>query len=377
MSRSEKIRILHITFNMAIGGTEQVIKQLVENTNKEQFEVSVCCIDGEMGALGQALVEQGIPIINFERSPKGLDFSVVSQLRAYVKEQEISLVHCHQYTPYVYGLLAVLGTRVKVIFTEHGRFYPDRFHWKRLILNPLLSLFTDNITAISSATAQAMSRYENFPKRKIQVIYNGIRHKVDKNVEGFGKEIRKELQIPECATVFGTISRLQPIKNQKMMVAAFAQSLKQNANLFLLIVGDGPERKALEAQVSQLNVGKNVIFTGFKVDPKPYFSAIDIFLLSSLSEGTSMTLLEAMANSKAAIVTRVGGNPEIVEHNTTGFITQSDDANEFSNAISTLANDLDKAKRFGEAGKRRFNEQFSIEKMIQQYESSYRKLTQS
>ena len=362
-----KTNILHVTFDMAIAGTEQVIRQLVENTDKQRFNCEIMCIDGKVGELGQLLAGKGFKLHTLKRKSSGLDFDLIKQLRAFVKEHNIQVLHCHQYTPYVYGLFASFGTKAQVIFTEHGRFYPDSYKWKRMLLNPVLSLFTSHITAISKATTEALVKYENFPRRKVQVIYNGI----NVDTESFKDEdsLKAELNIPEGARVLGTISRLDPIKNQPMMIEAFSEVLQSHPNTYLLIVGDGPERNKLETLCQILKVQDKVIFTGFKVNPQRYFNIIDIFLLSSLSEGTSMTLLEAMAFKKPAVVTDVGGNPEIVVDRETGLVTPSNDNISFCNSIKFLLESPEISQFYGHNAYLRFEKKFSAETMAQNYQN--------
>lgn len=361
-------KVLHITFDMAIGGTEQVIRQLVENTDPKQFTPSIICIDGNIGALGQQL-QQNIKI-NYLTRQTGFDWQLIIQLRKHIKEQNIDIVHCHQYSPYIYGLFSAIGTGTAVIFTEHGRFYPDTYKWKRYLINPILSLFTDHIISISEATKEALVRYENFPKRKIRVIYNGL-HKNDKQ-ELCTDQIKEDLNLKDDTIIFGTISRLDPIKNQKMMISAFQLAKGKCPNIKLLIVGDGPMRLELETHAKNIGVDGDVIFTGFITNPQSYFKLIDIFLLSSLSEGTSMTILEAMAFSKPCIVTDAGGNPELVINKETGLVTKNNDSMGFSEAISSLARDAKKRKSLGHNGKSRFLKLFTEQHMVNAYQSTYR-----
>lgn len=365
----KKTKVLHVTFDMAIAGTEQVIRQLVENTDPERFECAIMCIDGKVGELGQLLADKGFKLHTFTRKPSGLDFDVIKQLKQFVKDNDIDVLHCHQYTPYTYGLFASFGTKAKVIFTEHGRFYPDSYKWKRMLLNPILSLFTDHVTAISKATAEALIKYENFPRRKVQVIYNGI----NVDTESFKDDgtLRKELNIAEDAKVLGTISRLDPIKNQPMMIEAFAEVLNTHPNTILLIVGDGPERNKLESLCQTLTIQDKVIFTGFKVNPQRYFNIIDIFLLSSLSEGTSMTLLEAMAFKKPSVVTNVGGNPEIIIDGETGLVTPTKNSIAFSQAIEKILGQPALASELCIQAHNRFKDKFTANVMIKDYEKSY------
>ncbi len=366
-----KQKILHVTFDMEMGGAEQVIRQLVENSDKSRFESIVLCLDGKVGVLGKEIEKKGFKTLNFHRSP-GLDRALIRKIRAYIRDENIDVVHCHQYSPYIYGLLASFGTSAKVIFTEHGRFYPDSYKWKRYLLNPFLSLFTDEVICISKATADALVKYENFPKRKVKVVYNGIKDKQIKLTDDELNIIKKELGITETNIVMGTISRLDPIKNQKMMITAFEKVLGTQPNAKLLIIGDGPERVNLEKHTEALGLEESIIFTGFIVNPQRYFGLMDIFLLPSLSEGTSMTLLEAMAFSIPCIVTNVGGNPEIIENNDSGLVVPNDDAKSLSEAMLSLNTNKELAIRLGDNGNKRFQSFFTIENMVNAYQHIYK-----
>jgi len=134
MKDTEKpIRILHITHEMAIGGTQQVINQLITNLDSQRFDCEIACIDSEVGELGEKLQNLGTKIVVFQRG-SGFDFNLIRQLKALIKLEKYDVVHCHQYTPYVYGIFASLFSKSKVVFTEHGRFHPDGYSWKRRVV---------------------------------------------------------------------------------------------------------------------------------------------------------------------------------------------------------------------------------------------------
>lgn len=356
--------VLHLTFNMGIGGTEQVIFQLISALTKKGVSSEIVCIDGHVGAIGEKLQALGVKIHILQRSG-GVDRSLISALRDLIKKRGYDILHCHQYTPYFYGVLASLGTKCPVVFTEHGRFHPDRYRYKAILINPLLALATSAIVAISKATRLALARYEFIPKRKIQVIYNGI---VPINVGAEDRSrLRNALGLSTDTYVLGTVSRLDPVKNQAMMIDAFSIFAKQHEKSVLLIVGDGPEREALEKKVKGSEVEARVLFTGFINNPQVHLAIMDQFLLSSFTEGTSMTLLEAMSLGKPIVATRVGGNPEIVEDRKTGLLVKSDDAMSFAQAMMELKTDQMLADSFSAQAKSRFDSSFSAESMANNY----------
>jgi glycosyltransferase involved in cell wall biosynthesis len=228
---------------------------------------------------------------------------------------------------------------------------------------------TSQVTAISIATKKALVKHEFIPSKKIHVVYNGISPLTPVSDT---TPIKANYGVPYESFIFGTVARLDPIKNQKMLINAFADVVKSRKNVFLFIVGDGEMRGDLEKLTSSLNLESNVIFTGYRSNPSDLINMFDVFLLSSLSEGTSMTLLEAMSLSKPCVVTNAGGNPEVIEHEYNGIVCANDDQDAFSCACLNMLN-----KDINEMSKnsfQRFNEKFSVESMLSQYKKIWKSI---
>lgn len=365
-----KFRVLHITFNMGIGGTEQVIRQLIEGFGGSEVHSEIFCIDGEVGPVGAGLKSQGIQVHSTARSP-GLDWSLIREIRATIRSGGFDIVHCHQYTPYFYGWLASFGTGVKTVFTEHGRFHPDRHRYKAFLFNAVAARMTSSLVSISSATKEALVEYEFMPKSRIQVIYNGIKPLTpDPDAVAV---LRQHLGIDESDFVVGTVARLDPVKNQTMMLEAFARFHREYPDSWLLMVGDGPDRSMLENLAEKLGISSRTIFTGFVDRPACHLALMDIFLLSSHTEGTSMTLLEAMSLGIPAVATDVGGNPEIVQHMETGILVPPDNADRFCEAVCALQSDPELSDRLSAGSRRVFASRFSAHAMVDQYMTVYQK----
>ena len=361
---------MHLTYDMRIGGTEMVIKNLIEGSDTSLFDMSIFCIEKPIGPWGVDLQNAGISIVAKERQP-GFDTSLIAAIRKHLKNHKIDIIHCHQYTPWVYGVLAAFGLKTKVIFTEHGRFYPDSSSAKRKLINPWLCRITSHITAISKATKQALVEFENIPEHRIQVIYNGIKPPIVVPDETL--KLKQKLGINADTKVVGTIARLDPIKNHKMMLNAFAQVLVSHPNTKLIMVGDGEERDNIQKQIVSLKLQDNVIMTGYDPQPQHYLALMDIFLLSSFSEGTSMTLLEAMALGKPCVVTDAGGNKEIIKHNFNGLVCNNNCQSDFSAAIENLLVSKDLVQLFSDNTLVCFKQNFTEEIMAQKYVKTFQK----
>lgn len=341
---------------------------LLDRSDARGLESSVFCIEQPIGPWGEQLLREGISVTSFPRRP-GFDLQVILAIREHLKKNRIDIVHCHQYTPWVYGALGAMGLKTKVVFTEHGRFYPDSASFKRRFINPVLAAMTDRITAISKATKEALVNFEYLKRESIQTVYNGISPiTASANLQS---TLRAKYEINEDCILLGTIARFDPVKNHRMMIEAFYEVAKHHPECRLVIVGDGEERSRIEATVDRLGLASAVILPGYISDPSPWIAAIDIFLLSSDTEGTSMTLLEAMSLAKPSVVTNVGGNPEIVLHPTTGRVSPRADADQFAHEILRLMASNDILRKTGLAAQNRFKAYFHSSVMQSAYDDIY------
>lgn len=367
------MHIAHLSYDMRIGGTEQVIMNIVQGDWPKGVRHSIICIEQPIGPFGQQMQAAGIHIHAFTRKD-GFDFHLIKDLRQFIQSQEIDILHCHQYTPWSYGALACIGLTTKIIFTEHGRFYPDVKHPKRRLVNPVLSYFTDAITSISEATKTALIEYEYINPHKIQVIYNGI-HKISKPEVNF-KEMRKNLGISNNTFILGTIARFDPIKNHLMMLDAVHMLLCANKDVHLIIVGDGETRPLIEKRIDELDISNQVTLTGYIAKPSEYMALFDLYLLTSFSEGTSMTLLEAMCMEQACVVTNVGGNPEVIEDGFNGRVIPSDNPQSLSDTIAELLDNSLLLESYRRNALTRFLECFESKSMNDAFAALYNRLQQ-
>lgn len=361
------LRVLHVTHNMAVGGAEVVVTQLIKSMADGRYRSQIVCLDGVVGELGQSLIDSGTRVHCLTRKP-GFDLSLVFQLRKLVQNEQIDILHCHQYTPFSYGVLSAAFTGINVVFTEHGRLYPDTWSWKRRIVNQILQIRANTIVAISEATRDALVKYEWFQRSRIKLVYNGISSLSESPVNS---SIGDDLGITSADLVIGTVSRLDSIKNQSLMIAAYARLQPEYPHVKLLLVGDGPERAKLEQQIDALGIKDHVIISGFVRDVVSYLSLIDIFLLTSFSEGTSMALLEAMSLAKPIIATEVGGNVELLNHNETALLVESDDEEGLVMGLRSMLEDSQLRTRLGLGAKAEFIEKFNVSQMTRRYEKLY------
>lgn len=369
------ITVLQLVLSLSIGGTEKVVYDLVRRMKNADIRTIVCCLD-EIGEFGEMLRDaDGIPVHRLNRKP-GLDFPLFSRIAQQIRKYEVDILHAHHYTPFFYGLSGALtarrraGAPPRVVFTEHGIEYPYRRKWKRRLVNPILMRMADDVTTIAHYTRRNLERYENYPEGRARVLYNGI----DVAAYSEGKsplEARSSLGISPEAKTIGVVARLDPVKNHPLLLRSLQEVISSFPETELLIVGDGPGRADLEILVNRLGLASHVRFLGARRDVPEIIRAMDIFVLPSLSEGMSITLLEAMAAGLPIVATRVGGNPEVVVDGETGFLAPSDDDRRMADRLKTLLGNSRLRQKMGAAGKKRAESMFSIEKTVSEYQRLY------
>lgn len=361
-----KPRVMQLVLSLSPGGTERLVIEICRHL-ADRVESSVCCLD-EPGAWAAELGPLGIPVSALSRRP-GFQPGVALELARVINAGKVDVVHCHHYSPYVYGLLAsVLHPRVRLVFTEHGRLSGAPPSRKRQWVNPLLAWWPARLCAVSADLKQHMVA-EGFPARRLQVVYNGIavgeRPRADER-----RAAREGLGLPADAFVVGTVGRLDPVKNLPALLRAHAVLATEHPRAQLVIVGDGPERDALQAEARTLGIAGSVLFTGYRPDVRAVLPAFDVYANSSVYEGVSLTILEAMAAALPVVATNVGGNPEVVIDHETGRLVSSH-VRALSGAFLELACSPLRRHHMGDAGRWRVKRHFSIDRMVQQYADAY------
>ena len=356
---------MQLVLSLSPGGTERLVIEICKRLS-DRVQSTVCCLD-ERGEWAAELDALGIPVFALGRTP-GFQLSLARRIARLIRAHGVEVVHCHHYSPFVYGLLAAKLTNVGVVFTEHGRLSDAKPSTKRAVVNPLLSLLGGRICSVSADLKQHMVD-EGFPARRIQVVYNGIEpgRRADASQRAAA---RQALGVPQDAFIVGTVGRLDPVKNLALMLEAHAVLLAKHPSARAVIVGDGEERRGLEARAASLGITHAVHFAGYRQDVRALMPAFDVYLNCSTFEGVSLTILEAMAAGLPVIATRVGGNPEVVIDHETGFLVAAG-ARPIADAMSQLLVDAARRRVMGDAGRWRVLHHFSITRMVNEYASAY------
>jgi glycosyltransferase involved in cell wall biosynthesis len=363
--------VMQVVLRMTPGGTERLVLEICKRV-REQFNVTVCCLDDE-GEWASDLRAEGIEVIALHRQ-SGFRPSVGRRIAALAEERHVDLLHCHQYSPFVYGWIASqLNRRLKVVYTEHGRLSDAPPSWKRRVINPVLSHFNGEIVAVSHELRDYMLT-ARFAARRVGVIHNGIEPGPAPS-QGERLRARRVLGVDDRAFVVMAVARLDPVKDFPTLVEAFAIVRRQLPQARLVIVGDGPERAQLEARVDALNLGPSVDIIGYRSGVRQLLPAADLYVSSSISEGISITILEAMAARLPVVATAVGGTPEVLPTAAEGgILVPSRDPGRLAAAIVSLERDPSARAAIAAAGRRRLESAFNLDRMVGDYVRTYRRL---
>jgi glycosyltransferase involved in cell wall biosynthesis len=357
---------MQLVLSLSPGGTERLVIEIVRGLAARVDSV-VCCLD-EPGAWATELGALNVPVIPLQRQP-GFHPSLAGRLARLMKAHRIDIVHCHHYSPYVYGLLAsMLRPGVRLVFTEHGKLSDHGPSRKRRLVNPLLSRWPARVCAVSADLKQHMVS-EGFPPHRIDVLYNGIDPGL-RPTRADKRAARAALGIPDDAFLIGTAGRLDPVKNLNIFIEAHAIVAARNPLVRAAIIGDGPERRRLEAKAAQIGAVNPVVFTGYRQDVRALMAAFDVYVNCSVYEGVSLTILEAMAAGLPVIASPAGGNPEVVIEPETGLLIPAR-ARSIAEGLHALLHDPRRRRVMGDAGRWRVIRHFSIARMVDDYARAY------
>ena len=370
---ADPIRVGFVLHIMQVAGAEVLVDETIRRLGSNISPV-VFCLD-KVGVLGERLQAEGVPVSAYGRKP-GLDFSVSRRMAADIRAHRIQVIHAHQYTPFFYSAIAgrVSGTRPHLIFTEHGRHYPDVVSASRRWINRLvLDRLADDVNAVCEFSARSLAEKDGFRADRIHVIPNGIDAPKYASVTD-RPALKARLGLDPERRYVTCVARFHPVKDHRTLIAAFARVAGQVDDVDLVLAGDGELRLAIEAQVRELGLGERVRLLGVRRDVADLLRASDVFALTSVSEAASITLLEAMGAGLPVVVTAVGGNPELVRNGTDGLLTPRGDAGAAADALRRILSDGAFAQALGDSGRVRVRDTFSLDRTVAEYHTLYRAL---
>lgn len=365
--RSHKINVMHTVLSLEVGGLEKVVCDMVLGLNKEWFNVEVCCFD-TLGELSELLKKNYIYVNLLKRNQDKYDFFFPFRLRKLLREKNVQILHMHSGTFFLGTQAGVLARIPAMIYTDHGRHLVEP---KFLVgMDRFSSMFANKVIAVSNQLEEYLVDVVKLPCSKTTTIINGIDTTMYKP-RNKSTCLMDEFGIGESTKVIGTVGRLAEVKDQATMIKAFARVNQQFQECILMLVGDGPKKNDLQQLVKDQGLSDKVFFVGSRGDVPNLINLFDIFLLTSLSEGTSISLLEAMSSGVTPIVTDIGGNTSIVDNELNGIKIKPGDVDRLSDSIIGLLTNDDLRYRLGRNAINKVREKYSMSNMIQEYTDLY------
>ena len=364
------MEIVHVVENLDRGGLERTVVDLIASQRDAGHECRVICLF-KLGLLARELLASGVRVDACGKRP-GLDLRALRRARALIRQSPDAVIHTHNAMAHYYAVLASLGLPVKCrINTRHGmggRTRSGRQEW--LYRQSLRG--TDYAVAVCEAARQRFAADGMRPRRALLSVPNGIRLERFRPADDVARQsLVAELGLPTGSRIIGTVGRLQPVKDHALLLRAFAKVRVQVPEAALVIVGDGPLRAALEAQAEQAGLSDALRFMGDRHDVPRLLTGMEVFALTSTSEGYSVALLEACASSLPIVATDVGGNREIVRHGINGRLVPSGDTAAIATALIALLRGGEQAAAMGRAGYAWAQAEASVRTMAERYHGLY------
>ncbi|GAB6054599.1 glycosyltransferase [Magnetospira thiophila] len=370
--------VVHIIDQLGIGGLEVVLVNLINHTPPGRYRHGIICLRGATD-FQKRITVPGLPIHSLGRRP-GKDLSIYRKAWSVLRELRPAIVHSHNLPTIDMCLPAKLAGVRHLVHSEHGwdiseeRGGSRKYNLMRRFLSPLVDCYVP----VSRDIETWLKDRVGLPARKVRHIYNGVDTTCFHPPEG----PRQPLPVPGFdqpdRVVFGTVGRMQTVKDQVNLAKAFVALAERRPDLMgrarLAMIGDGDLRAECLRVLDAAELTHLTWLPGARDDVPELLRSLDVYVLPSISEGISISILEAMASGLPVAATRVGGNPELVLDGQTGLLMPSRDPVALAETLATYMDQPDLARQHGIAGRQRIEDQFSVTAMVNGYLSEYDKL---
>ncbi len=367
LAAGRRIRVVEVLATGTNGGAQEHLYSLVTRIDADRYDVSVVALSA--GSAVRKLVKAGVPVLVID-SPD--DAIAVGALAAHLAEVRADVVHAHMYRAETVATRAVIalgeaGQRkpylVATIHSSRIRSVEDQEHLRAL------TPYMDRLIAVSRAIEHKLCD-EQRTTVPVSLVYNGV------DLERYDHQeacctLPEEYGMEPGSAIVGVVARLEPEKGHPTLLEAWPTVLRACPDTYLLIVGEGSRRDALEAQARELRIAHRVVFTGRRDDVPAVTAALDVAVLPSYREAQGMVILEAMALSRPVVASNVGGIPEMIQDGVTGLLVPPHEPAALAAAIVRLLSNHPLADTLGRAGHDMVHDRFCIQLMVGAIESIY------
>ena len=371
---NHQLRVLHVVEYLGLAGMEYGVIKQVNRLDPSAFSPMICCLRFQLETT-HSLIKRSIPIFELRKN-RGRDLGVIFRLASLLRRQRVDIVHSHNWQTFFYTIMASLLARTPVIVHgEHGR-DGQLVSQRQVCIQGLMGKWVNSVVTVSSSLEKELGRKWKIKLEKFSTIPNGV------DLEGFNRDfqsekIRKELKLRPDALVVLSVGGLRPVKDHETLIRGFAKIEPDFSNVYLLIVGreyvQGVQAN-LESLAQKMGVREKVLFLGVRQDIPQLMQLSHVYINTSLFEGMSNTILEAMASGRPVIATRVGGNPELVKDKVTGYLIEPKSAEELAARLRELLRNSELASAMGSAGRKGAEQNHSMSAMVHRYQTLYQEM---
>ncbi len=370
------IRVMHLRREVSTGGgPESLIVDISRHIDRGRFDLCVTLFGppaagpGYTTPLLEALHATGTRTLLLPARHRW-DPAPIRTLARLLAEHQIDVLHSHDHRS---NLIAYLATRLRRTLQVATLHQPLRRYWWirhwELVDERVVSRFARVLPVAEAVRAEFVGKFPQVAERTITIL-NGV-DTTRFTLDASPGNIRREFGIPPDAVLCVTVGRLMEDKNLPCLLDAARRVLDRRRDVYWLLAGSGPAEAELRARSAALGLNDHVLFAGFRSEVPAIMATADMLVVSSVSEGCCVAILEAMACGRPVVATRVGGTPEIVEDGQTGLIVEPRRADQLAEAMLVLAGAPQHRSALGQAGARRARELFSVERMVRRIEEVY------
>jgi glycosyltransferase involved in cell wall biosynthesis len=357
------VRLLLVVDSLEVGGAERQVVDLAVALRRKGYGITVAC--SVTGDLSGALEEADIPVRPLLRRlvKRRLSLVYAWRLRRLLRKERFDLVHTHIYASVVAAAIATLGSDVPLVITEHTE--ASWQNWRARWVSRWVYRRVARIIAVSTPIRRRLIERDNVHPDLIAIVPNAVVSASEPHADAqLPAELRER-------SLVGVVARLQPEKGVANFLKAAARIAPQFPGAHFVVAGDGPLRQQLADLTEDLGLKSRVHFLGFRSDASALMRFLDVLVVPSLSEGSPLVTLEAMAAGVPVVASAVGGIPDQIRHDKEGLLVPPDDTKTLGDALLALLHDPARARQLGQAGHRRTTSQFSHAAMVRRIEDVY------
>jgi sugar transferase (PEP-CTERM/EpsH1 system associated) len=367
--------IVHVIYSLGVGGLENGLVNLINNMPRDRYRHAIVCLHG-FTDFAKRIQGSDVPIYSLDKKP-GKDPGLYVRLGRLLRQLKPDIVHTRNLAALEGQVVAAIAVSARRVHGEHGREVDVAgLNMKYNLLRRMIRPFVHRYITVSRDLEQWLIDRIGVEPSRIRQIYNGV------DSQKF-RPWREEDSVPQWETKFandqhviiGSVGRMAPVKDHQTLARAFIMLIQQHPQLRetarLVIVGDGPCRENCAQLLAEAGLSDCAFLMGERNDVAELMRAMDIFVLPSLGEGISNTILEAMATGLPVLATQVGGNPELVQASVTGRLVPADTPQAMAQALFDYVCDAQLRDSHGSAGRAMIERQYSLSAMVNEYMQTY------